>query len=163
MRQLQLYLMISPLAPAEIFLSLLAFSQIQHEGNALVSPSLQQCDADQHRHATAVFADVLLLERCADSGGGNFYQRLFVDLAPFGRRQIGPAQATRDEIAAAVSHDVEKGLVGLDDPTVKISDYDPDDVGVDQAPDLGLQPSGQFTDRCFRLFAFGDLELEVVD
>jgi hypothetical protein len=62
---------VSPLTFAEVFLSLLALGQIEHEGDALVLASLQRCAADQDRHATAVFPEVFLLEWRADSGGGN--------------------------------------------------------------------------------------------
>src|ERR1700704_897387 len=57
---------------------------------------------------------------------------------PFGGRQLGPAQTTRNDILAAMPHHLEKGLVGLDNATIKVKDRDPDDVGVDQASDLRL-------------------------
>ena len=59
-----------------------------------------------------------------------------MSLAPFRRRQVRPAHATRDEILTIVSHHAEKRVIGLDDLPFEIPDEDPDDVGVDQAPDL---------------------------
>ena len=57
---------------------------------------------------------------------------------PFGRCQAGKAQAARNDIIAAISHDAEKRVVGLQDTTVKIENAYPDDVGVDKASDLRL-------------------------
>src|ERR1700693_4454272 len=37
-----------------------------------------------------------------------------------------------------MSHYVEKSLIGLNNATIKVKNCDPDDVGVDQAPDLCL-------------------------
>ncbi len=59
-----------------------------------------------------------------------------VAVEPFRRCEVGPAQAARDEIVTVVSHDAEKRVIGLQNPTSKLPDDDPDDVGVDQASDL---------------------------
>ena len=61
---------------------------------------------------------------------------LIVDIAPFGRRQLRPSQ--RGEILPGISDDIEKGLVGFDDPAVNIPDHNPDDVRVDQTADPSL-------------------------
>src|SRR4029077_16543084 len=37
------------------------FSQIEHECNTLVPTSLKQRGADQHRHAAAIFPEILLV------------------------------------------------------------------------------------------------------
>jgi hypothetical protein len=58
---------------------------------------------------------------CKVSSGGGMFRR----------RKVSPADAARDEILTIVSHHVEKGVIGIGDPTVKIPDDDPDDVGVD--------------------------------
>src|SRR5215469_2873173 len=55
---------------------------------------------------------------------------------PFRRGEVRPAQATRDEILTVVSHHAEKGVIGLENPTSKLPDDDPDDIGINQAPDL---------------------------
>ena len=62
----------------------------------------------------------------------------FVPVLPFCRRQIPPAHATREEIFTAVLHHVEKRFIGLNNLTFEVPDEDPDNVGVDQAPDLGF-------------------------
>ena len=59
-----------------------------------------------------------------------------MEIAPFRRRQVRPADATRDEIFTVVSHHLEERVIGLDDPIFAIEDEDADDVGVDQTPDL---------------------------
>ncbi|MGA7263176.1 MAG: hypothetical protein WCA23_11740 [Stellaceae bacterium] len=45
-------------------------------------------------------------------------------------------QATRGEILSVVSHHAEKRVIRVKNATFEIPDDDPDDVGVDQAPDL---------------------------
>jgi hypothetical protein len=62
---------------------------------------------------------------------------LVVDIAPFGRRQLRPPQ--RGEVFPGISDNIEKSLVGFDNPALKIPDYNPDDVRVDQAADPGLR------------------------
>ena len=57
---------------------------------------------------------------------------------------------------------VEKCFIGRGDRTLEIPHDNPNDIGLDQAPDLRFQPSCQFTDFCFRLFALSHLECEVV-
>ena len=63
-------------------------------------------------------------------------QPLFGGGAPFGGCHVRPAHSTRDKILAAVSHHVEKGVVGVEEPPLEIEDDDADDVGVEQTPDL---------------------------
>src|SRR5207247_4587818 len=41
-----------------------------------------------------------------------------------------------DETLTAEAHDVEKRITGLQNPTFKVPDDDPNDVGVDEASDL---------------------------
>ena len=59
-------------------------------------------------------------------------------LTPFRRRQVRPAQAARDEILTIVPHHAEKRIIGLDDLPFGLPEEDPDDVGVNQSPDLGF-------------------------
>src|SRR5437870_7841916 len=92
--------------------------------------------APQDRHATAVFAEVFLLERLAEPGGSKLCQRLLVGRAPFVGRYLLPTHATRYEIFAAVLHHAEKGLVGLNNATFEIPYDDADDISLHQAPDL---------------------------
>jgi hypothetical protein len=121
------------LAVAQTLFSLLAFAQIQHERDA--RPLVERGRADQHRHPAAVLAVVLLLEGDYSPGRLQFCLRERGALAPFGRRQVGPAHPAGDEILPVVSHHLEVGLIGLDDVTLAGEDEDPDDIGVDQAPD----------------------------
>ena len=57
---------------------------------------------------------------------------------------------------------VEKGFISRGDRTLEIPHDNSHDIRLDQTPDLGFQPSREFTDFCFRLFALGHLECEVV-
>jgi hypothetical protein len=88
--------------------------------------------------------------------------RLFVVATPFGRRQVRPADATGGQIFTAVLHRVEKCVVGAGNGPLEIPHDNAHDIGVDQTPDFRLQPSRQFTDLCFRLFALGHLDSEVL-
>src|SRR5712691_7954857 len=114
----------------------LLFTQIKHECDTLVPTSLKQRGTDQHRHAVPILPEKLLLVWLNSSGSVQFCHGAFVALAPFGRRQIGPAHTTRDKIFTAVLHHAQKRFVGFDDRTFEAPDEDPQNVGVDQAPDL---------------------------
>src|SRR4051812_8363067 len=56
--------------------------------------------------------------------------------APFRRRQVRPTQPPRDEILTIMSHHAEKRVVGLEDLPSGFPDENPDDVSIDQSPDL---------------------------
>src|SRR5712671_489292 len=115
-----------------------ALGQVEHEGDALVSAFVEGRSAEKHGHAAAVLPKVLLLERFVASGRPELYRSLFAGVVPFGGGQRSPAEATRNEIVAAVSHHVEKGFVGVENATFNIPHDYPDDVRVDQAADPGL-------------------------
>src|ERR1700738_144119 len=117
-------------------LDMLALREIQHEGDAFISVPLENCAGDQHRHAAAVFAKVLFLKRSDGSSRLQLCEGLIVDFPPFGRRQLRPSQ--RGEIVPGISDNIEKGLVGFDNPALKIPNYDPDDVRIDRTTDPGL-------------------------
>ena len=59
-----------------------------------------------------------------------------VAVVPFRRRQVHPAHATRGKILSVVSRHAEKRIIGLKNAAFESPDDDPDDVGVEQAPDL---------------------------
>jgi hypothetical protein len=65
---------------------------------------------------------------------------------PFRRRQVRPAQPTGNEILTILPHHAKKRVVGLEDLSFGFPDEDPDDIGVNQSPDLG--------------FAFHDIAVE---
>src|ERR1700738_1388546 len=121
---------------AQSALDMLALREIQHEGDAFISVPLEKRAGDQHRHAAAVFAIVLLLAGVDGSSGMQLCKGLVVDIAPFGRRQLRPSQ--RGEIFPGISDNIEKGLVGFDDAALKIPDYNPDNIRVDLPPAPGL-------------------------
>src|ERR1700722_3881927 len=123
---------------SEGFLRPLLFTQIEHECDTLVPASLKQRGADQHRHAVATFPEKLLLVWLNSPGSLQVRHGAFVARAPFRRRQIRPAHSARDEIVAAVLQHAQKRFVGLDDRTFEVPEEDPQNVGVDQAPDLTL-------------------------
>ena len=129
---------VSPLALAQVFLRLLAFAQIENESDGLVPAAAEGCRTEKHGHADAIFSKVLLLESLAASRRPELCNGAFISATRFHGRQRRPADATRNEIVAAVSDNVEKGLVGLNNATLKIPDEYPDNVGIDQASDLRL-------------------------
>src|SRR5438132_1615177 len=57
---------------------------------------------------------------------------------PPSQRKAAWALVTAAAIGAAVSHDLKKGFVRLNNAAFKIPDRDPDDIGIDQPPDLRL-------------------------
>jgi hypothetical protein len=56
----------------------------------------------------------------------------------------------RGKIVPAISHDAEKRVIGLENPTLEIPDKDPDNIGIHQAPDLRF---------AFCEIAIGDLQV----
>src|SRR5262249_2358574 len=91
---------------------------------------------DQHGHATAIFANVLLLERRDGPDQLHIRYVSLVDLVPFRGRKHPAVQTSRCEIRAVVSHDAQKGVIGLKNATLKLPDDDPYDIGVDKTSDL---------------------------
>src|SRR3954453_4184118 len=99
---------------------------------------LEQRGTSENGQAAAIFPEKLLLVWLNSPGCLQFCQGAFVALAPFRRRQIGPAHSARDEIVTAVLQHAQKRFVGFDDRTFEVPDEDPQNVGVDQAPDLSF-------------------------
>jgi hypothetical protein len=139
------------------------FAQIEREGDTVVSTLFEQRRTDQHRHATAVFAEIFLLVRLHGPGRLEVRHRQFVAGPPFLGCQIRPTHTGRTDVFAAPLHHLEKCFIGPDNPALKIPGEDPHEICVDQAPDPGFEPRGPFPQLCFRLLARGDLDLEVVD
>ena len=138
MRQLHLHRAVTPLALAGFGFRPLALGQIEHERDAFGRTFFERDRTDQHGHTAAVFAEVLLLEGLDGPDHLQLGHGPGVAVAPFRRRQIRPAQATGDEIRPVVADYPQKRLVRLDDPAVESPDDDADDIGIDQAPDLGF-------------------------
>src|SRR5215470_8146554 len=63
---------------------------------------------------------------------------MFGALALFWRGQHAPAQAARNQVLTVIPDDTEKRVIGLKNSTFEIGNEDPNDVGVDQAPDLSF-------------------------
>src|SRR6266853_4207855 len=79
----------------------LLFAQVEDEHDALIR-TLKQRASNQHRQAAAIFPEKLLLVWLKHPGCQCLCQGTLVPLAPFGRRQIRPAQSARDEILMVV-------------------------------------------------------------
>src|SRR5580658_8800400 len=100
--------------------------------------SLNARYANQDRHAAAVLAEILFLERRDGAGHRKLGESLFGTIDPFRRRHVHPADAAREEILAIISYDAKIGVIGFDQSTAALSDADPDNVGVEQAPNPGV-------------------------
>src|SRR5436190_24056385 len=122
----------------EGLLGTLLFTQIEHESDTLVRTFLKQRASNEHGHAAAIFPDILLLKGLNSPGRVEFCDGPFVALAPFSWRQVGPPQSTRDKVRAFVAGHPQERIIGVANPAVQIPEHDPDDVGVDQPPDLRL-------------------------
>src|SRR5262249_10259447 len=79
----------------------LLFAQVEDEHDTLVR-TLKPRASNQHGHAAAVFPEILLLVCLKNPSCQELCYGAFGALAPFGRRQIRPAQSTRDEILMVV-------------------------------------------------------------
>src|SRR5580658_3135396 len=100
--------------------------------------SLNARYANQDRHAAAVLAEILFLERRDGAGGGKLGDSLFGATDPFRRRHIHPADAAGEEVLAIIPYDAKIGVIGFDQAPAPLADADPDNVGVEQAPDVGV-------------------------
>jgi hypothetical protein len=67
-RQLHLHVAVTSLAVARLGFRVLALAQVEHESNTLVVFIVECGPAGQHRNATAVLAEELLLEGLENSG-----------------------------------------------------------------------------------------------
>src|SRR5438067_9322822 len=85
----------------DLFLGALLFAQVEDEHDALAR-TLKQRAPNLHGQAAAIFPEKLLLVWLKNPVCQCLCQGTFVALAQFGRRQIPPAQSTRDEILTAV-------------------------------------------------------------
>src|SRR5258705_13944069 len=85
---------------SDLFLGALLFAQVEDEHDALVR-TLKARASNQNGDAAAVFPEVLLLVM-KNASFKEFCQGTFVALAPFGRRQVRPAQSTRVELLTVV-------------------------------------------------------------
>jgi hypothetical protein len=101
-------------------------------------PPLNDRAADQHRRPPSAFSEVLFLVRLSNAGRVELGLTLCVCFPPFGGRQLPPVQPTQIEVVAIISHEAKKGFVRISDATVRTPEKDPNDIGVDQPPYLGL-------------------------
>src|ERR1700755_2221909 len=85
---------------SDLFLGALLFAQVEDVDDALVG-TLKARASNQHGYAAAVLPEVLLLVM-KNASFKELCQGTFVALAPFGRRQVRPAQSTRDDILTVV-------------------------------------------------------------
>jgi hypothetical protein len=108
---------------------------------------VERGDADQDGDATAVLAEIFLFKGLHGSCRLHLCQRPCVALAPFLRGQICPIHAPRGEILPVVSHHPQERVISLNNLAVDVPDDDPDDIGIDQAPDLGFAFAEATMDR----------------
>src|SRR5262249_26204546 len=116
----------------------LSLAQIKYEHNPFGAALFEQGRANEDGNAGAVFANVFLFKNLADPGGTQLRYGTHVSVAPLRRGEFGPGQRARNKVATIVPNDPQKGVVGLENPTVEIANEDPDNVGVDQTTNLGF-------------------------
>jgi hypothetical protein len=92
-----------------------AAAQIEYERHALLAAFLKSRGADEDGDTTAIFAQILLLERLNNSDRPQLCHCPFVALLPLRWRQVPPVHTARDEILALVSHDPKERVVGLNE------------------------------------------------
>ena len=124
-------------AAPQFFLRALLLRHVDDEGHTALALRVESGHADQHRHQAAVLVEILLFIRGQAAGLLELLQVSFLlAVEPFAGCQVGPSQATRDEIRALVADDAKKRVIGLENLTTLVPEDDPDDVGVDQSADL---------------------------
>ena len=133
----------------QLCLGALSLAQVDDEGDALVPEFAEGRPTHKHRHAAAVFPKKILLVGFQVPVEANSAKSRSSAPAHSGGVKPVKAQAARNDIIAAISHDAEKRVVGLHDTTVKIEDAYPDDIGVDKASNLRLPfPGDRHRDGC---------------
>src|SRR5260370_9391719 len=135
-RQCHVYFEVAAFAVTHRLFRSFAFSQIHDKRDALVLPPFEARAAEQHGHATAVLAEPLTLERLQAPGHFELSYTLLDGVAPFRRYQLPPSHATPDQILAAVADHAQKSGISFNDSDciLEFKYDDPDDAGVDQAP-----------------------------
>jgi hypothetical protein len=107
-------------------------AQIERKRDAVVPSCVKQSSADQHRDATAILPEELLLVGLNRPRRLEIRRRAFVSLAPFSWGQVRPAHTTRDKVFATVLQHVEERVIGLTNLSVEIPDEHPDNIGIHQ-------------------------------
>ena len=103
---------------------------VEHEGHGLPAARLDARNADQHRHAAAILANVLLRVGRAGAALARLGHCLLGDLAIFGRRHLVAVDAAGAQIVAVVADDAQVGVVGLDRLAIEVEEHDAGEVGV---------------------------------
>ena len=122
----------------------LALGQIEHESDTLAAAPFEGRRTDQHGHTRAVLAEVLLFVWLEGSGHLHLGHGTLGAVLPIRWRENPLVYGTRNKILAVISHDMEERVINVNDDretllrilAFKLPSEDPDDVGVDQAPDL---------------------------
>src|ERR1700733_4982502 len=122
----------------------LALRQIEHECDALVTALFKCCPTNQHGYAAVVFSCEFFFERLEPTAAFLLFDPCVIPVAPVRRRQVRPTYTARNQVFAIVAHHAKKFVVGLKNATVEIPDENPDDVGIDQAPDLRFASPQRF-------------------
>src|SRR5205823_10071496 len=102
------------------------------ERDSVVPSCIKQRSANQYGNTTAIFPEELLLVGLNRPRRLEIRRCVFVSLAPFSWRQVGPAHTTRDEVFTTVLQHVEERVIGLTNLSVEIPDEHPDNVGIHQ-------------------------------
>ena len=108
-----------------------ALRQVKHEGYTLSVLFVEESRADEHRHTAAVLPEVFLFVWLANSSSSCDGLHAKSKIAPFRRRQIRPAQQTRDHILSTVIYHLEERLIGVKNPAIEIPGADADYIRVD--------------------------------
>ena len=165
MLQLQLGFPVPPFGFARFRFRLLAVGQVDDEGDSRAL-FIERCSSNQHRHAAAVFPEVLLLVGLGDSDRRQFSHSLRVPVMPFRRRQLSPAQSTRLQVCLLVSDYPEKRPIRLQNSTVESPDQNPDDIRLGKASEfcspflkIAIKAGVFQRDCCLRRQQFQDRDL----
>src|SRR4051794_15323906 len=146
MRQCRLTLAVTPLVLARVGLGPPAFGEIEHKGEPFQPALVESGETHKYRDASAVLAEVFLLERQYGPSRVDLRRRVGIPVAPLRRGQKTLAQQPSRKVLTVVSDHPEKGVVGVDDgniasldvPAAGLPHIGADDVGIDKPADLAL-------------------------
>ena len=105
---------------------LVALAQILHKRDPSEGRELQNRRGDQNRNSSSILAEQLLLIGRAGAEPQAFFMRQIIERRVFRGSEIGPVQPARQQVFAAVPHQIEERVIGLGN-TVELTGNDAGD------------------------------------
>ena len=137
-RELKLHFLVAPLALARFGFRLLAFCQVEHEGDAFVRGSREQAEPISTGTRLPSFLKNSFSRGGSCPGQPELIDPLRVVSVVFCGRHIVPADRSGNQLLPGVAGHAQKGIVRVADVAVRIPEQYSDDIGIDEPADASL-------------------------